>query len=51
MRIDYALTAHMKWYKGDVWYGDDFNMNYYNSFVIQPMLADILAEVAEESGE
>ena len=52
MRIDYALFAHEKWYKGDGWYGDgeSFNLNYYNSFVIQPMLLDLLDEVAGESG-
>lgn len=53
MRIDYALAAHMKWYKGDGWYGDgdSFNMNYYNSFVIQPMLVDVIEEVADYSTE
>ncbi|WP_239056755.1 MULTISPECIES: DUF2264 domain-containing protein [unclassified Parabacteroides] len=32
------------WYKGDAWYGDgkDFHMDYYNSFVIHPMLTDVL---------
>ena len=44
MRIDYALRQHMQWYKGDGIYGDgtDFHADYYNSFVIQPMLCDIL---------
>jgi len=53
MRVDYALSAHMDWYKGDGWYGDgcDFNMNYYNSFVIQPMLTDVIDEVADYCGE
>ncbi|MBP5641362.1 MAG: DUF2264 domain-containing protein [Victivallales bacterium] len=53
MRIDYALTKHVDWYLGDGWYGDGprFNFNYYNSFVIQPMLIDILAEVATEHSE
>jgi len=34
----------MEWYKGDGWYGDgpDFHWDYYNSFVIHPMLLDIL---------
>lgn len=43
MRIDYALTKHEDWYKGDGIYGDgkDFHWDYYNSFVIQPMLVDI----------
>lgn len=43
MRIDYAVKQHMQWYKGDGAYGDgkDFHFDYYNSFVIQPMLVDI----------
>jgi hypothetical protein len=46
MRIDYAVRQHMQWYKGDGIYGDgkDFHWDYYNSFVIQPMLLDVLAE-------
>lgn len=44
MRVDYALKSHEDWYKGDGVYGDgpDFHFDYYNSFVIQPMLLDIL---------
>jgi len=43
MRIDYAVRQHDQWYKGDGIYGDgaDFHWDYYNSFVIQPMLTDI----------
>ena len=50
MRIDFALTKHMDWYKGDGWYGDGekFHTDYYNSFVIQPMLVDVLNEVGDE---
>jgi len=45
MRIDYAVRQHEHWYKGDGAYGDgpDFHWDYYNSFVIQPMLIDVLA--------
>ncbi|MDR1098779.1 MAG: DUF2264 domain-containing protein [Tannerella sp.] len=45
MRVDYALRQHEQWYKGDGIYGDgpDFHWDYYNSFVIQPMLTDISA--------
>lgn len=45
MRVDYALTMHEEWYKGDGVYGDgpNFHWDYYNSFVIQPMLVDIHA--------
>ena len=44
MRIDYAIKSHQSWYKGDGVYGDgpDFHFDYYNSYVIQPMLLDIL---------
>lgn len=50
MRIDYALLKHAEWYKGDGWYGDGdtFHLDYYNSFVIQPMLLDVLAEMRDE---
>lgn len=43
-RIDLALKNVMQWYKGDGLYGDgpDFHWDYYNSFVIQPMMSDIL---------
>ncbi len=48
MRIDYALRQHEQWYLGDGVYGDgpEFHFDYYNSFVIGPMLVDILREVA-----
>ncbi len=44
MRIDYAVRAHQQWYVGDGLYGDGprFHWDYYNSFVIQPMLIDVL---------
>ena len=47
MRMDYAIHKHLEWYKGDGMYGDgpDFHWDYYNSFVIQPMLVDILGEL------
>ncbi|MCH2175366.1 MAG: DUF2264 domain-containing protein [Lentisphaeria bacterium] len=43
-RIDYALRQHEQWYLGDGCYGDgpDFHWDYYNSYVIMPMLIDIL---------
>ena len=42
--IDYAIMRFKEWYKGDGWYGDGVNlhMDYYNSFVIHPMLLDVL---------
>ncbi len=44
MRVDYAVKKHQEWYKGDGLYGDGahFHFDYYNAFVIHPMLADIL---------
>ena len=44
MRIDYAVKQHLLWYKGDGSYGDgpNYHWDYYNSFVIQPMLIDVL---------
>jgi hypothetical protein len=51
MRIDYALRQHDQWYKGDGIYGDgpEFHWDYYNSFVIQPMLLDVLDAVRDEN--
>ena len=51
MRMDLAIRKHMEWYKGDGMYGDgpDFHWDYYNSFVIQPMLVDILGELMKHS--
>jgi hypothetical protein len=48
MRVDYGLRQHEQWYLGDGVYGDgpEFHWDYYNSFVIQPMLIDILDAVA-----
>jgi hypothetical protein len=50
-RVDYALRQHEQWYKGDGLYGDgpEFHWDYYNSFVIQPMLIDVLAECGDET--
>lgn len=43
-RVETAVLKHEEWYKGDGWYGDgkNFHLDYYNSFVIQPMLMQIL---------
>jgi hypothetical protein len=42
--IRFAFEKHLEWYKGDGHYGDgpEFHWDYYNSFVIQPMLLDLL---------
>jgi hypothetical protein len=51
MRVDYALRQHDQWYKGDGAYGDgpEFHFDYYNSFVIHPMLLDVLDVFSDES--
>ena len=44
-RLMYGVNRFRnEWYKGDALYGDGpaFHMDYYNSFVIQPMLTDVL---------
>lgn len=50
MRVDYALRQHEQWYAGDGAYGDgpSFHWDYYNSFVIQPMLIDVLEAVGDQ---
>ncbi len=49
MRVDYALRQHEQWYRGDGAYSDgpSFHWDYYNSFVIHPMLVDVLAAVGD----
>lgn len=50
LRIDYALREHEEWYMGDGAYGDGpkFRFDYYNSFVIQPMIVDVLIHVGNQ---
>jgi hypothetical protein len=51
MRIDYAIRKHQEWYAGDGLYGDGprFHWDYYNSYVIQPMLLDTLRGISPYS--
>ncbi len=51
MRVEYAIRQHEQWYQGDGAYGDGpfFHWDYYNSFVIQPMLVDVLRAVGERT--
>jgi len=44
MRVDYALRQHLQWYVGDGVFADGprFHADYYNSFVIHPMMVDVL---------
>jgi len=51
MRIDYALRTMDTWYKGDGVYGDgpQFHFDYYNSFVIHPILLNVLEVIGRSS--
>ncbi|MCF7687677.1 MAG: DUF2264 domain-containing protein [Cephaloticoccus sp.] len=46
--IEHALGKHEEWYVGDGAYSDgpEFHWDYYNSYVIQPMLLDVLEAMA-----
>ena len=48
MRVDLAIRKFLEWYVGDGWYGDGerFHFDYYNSYVIHPMLVQILSTLA-----
>jgi hypothetical protein len=52
MRVDYAVRQHQAWYVGDGVYGDGprFHYDYYNSYVIQPMLLDVLSLLNRRTG-
>ena len=49
MRVDYAVRTMDTWYKGDGVYGDgpEFHWDYYNSYVIHPMLLQVLDATAK----
>lgn len=49
MRVEYGVRQFLQWYKGDSMYGDgaNFHWDYYNSFVIQPMLYDTITAPGE----
>jgi hypothetical protein len=49
--VETALRSHEEWYKGDGAYGDGprFHWDYYNSFVIQPFLVEVLDHVGRVS--
>lgn len=44
-RLKQGVVKLNEWYKGDGWYGDGPNLafDYYNSFVIHPMMVDTVA--------
>ncbi len=51
MRVDYALRELQSWYLGDGTYGDGphFHWDFYNSFVIQPYLLQLMDTLADQS--
>jgi hypothetical protein len=52
-RLFEGLRKHREWYVGDGMYGDgpEFHWDYYNAFVIQPMLVEALDVVGDEAPE
>ena len=50
-RIENAVKKHQAWYCGDGTYGDgsDFHWDYYNSYVMQPMLLELLRVCREKN--
>ena len=52
-RLFEGIRKHRDWYLGDGMYrhGPEFHCDYYNSFVIQPMLVEALDVVANEAAE
>ena len=52
-RLSEGIRKHADWYLGDGMYGDgpEFHWDYYNAFVIQPMLYEALEVVGDESPE
>ena len=51
-RLMVGIDHYMKWYCGDGMYkdGEEFHFDYYNSYIIQPMLSDILDVVVSRGG-
>jgi hypothetical protein len=53
MRIDYGFRQLEQWYLGDGMYGDgpEFHWDYYNSYVIQPYLVEMIERLHAEHPE
>ncbi len=49
-RLEYAFHKIKEWYVGDGWYSDGpkFSLDYYNSFVIHPMMVDMLKVMSDK---
>ncbi|MDR0427649.1 MAG: DUF2264 domain-containing protein [Dysgonamonadaceae bacterium] len=45
--LDLSIRKMEEWYVGDGWYSDgpEYSLDYYNSYVIHPMLVEILEEM------
>jgi hypothetical protein len=52
-RLEDCIRKMLGWYVGDGAYGDGefFHFDYYNSFVIQPMLLNVLQTLAKRDGK
>lgn len=52
-RLFDGLRQMGQWYAGDGWYGDgpEFHTDYYNAYVIHPMLVEALDVVGDEAAE
>jgi len=52
-RFEGCVRRMLSWYKGDGFFGDgeSFPFDYYNSFVIHPMLVDAMAILKNKNGE
>ena len=52
-RLQGSVQRMLGWYKGDGAYGDGeyFHWDYYNSFVIHPMLVDVLRALKEKDSQ
>ncbi|MGH9572769.1 MAG: DUF2264 domain-containing protein [Candidatus Acidiferrales bacterium] len=52
-RFENCVTRMMNWYKGDGAYGDGefFHFDYYNSFVIHPMLIDAITVLRQKNAQ
>ena len=50
-RLEGCVRRMLGWYEGDGVYGDGefFHFDYYNSFVIQPMLVDVLSVLQQKN--
>jgi hypothetical protein len=53
MRVDYALRELQSWYLGDGIYGDGprFHWDFYNSFVIQPYLLQLMDTLPNQNAD